>query len=211
MKHWLLGLTLPALAVSFALAQSPEARPSLTGHWTASVDYYGSPLYAGFDLNQQDSKLTGKFRGEDVEGSTDGSTFQFSTKGKNGPATRQVKGTVENGALHAEVVETDPSFPDHPVNYTFIAVLHPPRPTASPQRHEFTPTVFYRQFSPFNKPVLTVNPGDTIHTTTVDAGGTDHDGVKRVLGGNPQTGPFYIQSAMPGDTLVVHINRLRLN
>jgi acetamidase/formamidase len=45
----------------------------------------------------------------------------------------------------------------------------------------------------------------------VDAGGTDKDGMKRVLGGNPQTGPFYINTAMPGDTLVVHIVRLRLN
>ena len=35
--------------------------------------------------------------------------------------------------------------------------------------------------------------------------------VTRVAGGNPETGPFYITGAMPGDTLVVHINRLRLN
>jgi acetamidase/formamidase len=32
-----------------------------------------------------------------------------------------------------------------------------------------------------------------------------------VLGGNPQTGPFYIEGAMPGDTLVVHLVRVRLN
>jgi acetamidase/formamidase len=31
------------------------------------------------------------------------------------------------------------------------------------------------------------------------------------LGGNPQTGPFYIQSAIPGDTLVIHLTRLQLN
>jgi amidase len=89
--------------------------------------------------------------------------------------------------------------------------LIPPRRGGPPQRHEFTPTTFYRQFSPFNKPVLTVAPGDTIHTTTVDAGGTDEKGVTRVLGGNPETGPFYIETAAPGDTLVVHITRLRLN
>jgi acetamidase/formamidase len=59
--------------------------------------------------------------------------------------------------------------------------------------------------------VLTVDPGDTIHTTTVDAGGVDEHGVARVAGGNPETGPFYINGAMPGDTLVVRINRLRLN
>ncbi|HUK30145.1 MAG TPA: acetamidase/formamidase family protein, partial [Candidatus Acidoferrum sp.] len=47
--------------------------------------------------------------------------------------------------------------------------------------------------------------------TTVDAGGKDEKGVSRVLGGNPETGPFYIESAMPGDTLAVHIVHLRLN
>ena len=39
-----------------------------------------------------------------------------------------------------------------------------------------------------------------MHTTTVDAGGTDEKGVKRVLGGNPETGPFYVEGAQPGDT-----------
>ena len=79
------------------------------------------------------------------------------------------------------------------------------------ETHEFVPTVFYRSWSPMNKPVLTVKPGDTIHTTTVDAGGTDEKGQRRVMGGNPATGPFYIEGAMPGDTLVVHIVRLKLN
>jgi len=81
-----------------------------------------------------------------------------------------------------------------------------------PQRFEFTPTVFYQQFSAFNKPVLTVSPGDTIHTTTVDARGVDLGGVRRFMrSGNPETGPFYVSTAMPGDTLVVHLKRLRLN
>jgi acetamidase/formamidase len=59
--------------------------------------------------------------------------------------------------------------------------------------------------------VVSVFPGDTIHTTTVDAGGTDEKGVTRVLGGNPQTGPFFIETAGPGDVLMVHLTHLRLN
>jgi acetamidase/formamidase len=59
--------------------------------------------------------------------------------------------------------------------------------------------------------VLHINPGDTVHTTTVDAGGNDEHDQKRVAGGNPETGPFYINGAMPGDTLAVHILHLRLN
>jgi acetamidase/formamidase len=45
----------------------------------------------------------------------------------------------------------------------------------------------------------------------VDAGGVDKDGKRRSLGGNPLTGPFYVEGAVRGDTLVVHFNRIRLN
>jgi acetamidase/formamidase len=45
----------------------------------------------------------------------------------------------------------------------------------------------------------------------VDAGGVDSKGLRRSQGGNPQTGPFYIEGAFPGDTLVVKLNRVRLN
>lgn len=80
-----------------------------------------------------------------------------------------------------------------------------------PQHHDFVPTTYYRQFSASTAPVLRFWPGDTVHTTTVDAGGADEKGVTRVLGGNPQTGPFYVETAMPGDVLVVRLNRVRLN
>jgi acetamidase/formamidase len=93
-----------------------------------------------------------------------------------------------------------------------MSAMRPPEgPAGPPKRHEFAPTIFYRQFSASNKPVLQIAPGDTVRTTTVDAGGTDEHGVKRVLGGNPETGPFYVETAWPGDTLVVHLTRIRLN
>ena len=79
------------------------------------------------------------------------------------------------------------------------------------QRHEFTPTAFYNEFSATTPPALRVEPGDTIRTKTIDAAGTDYEGVTRGKPGNPQTGPFYVVGAAPGDTLAVHITRLRLN
>jgi acetamidase/formamidase len=60
-------------------------------------------------------------------------------------------------------------------------------------------------------PVLHINPGDTIKTTTVDAGGRDAKGVRRSMGGNPETGPFFVEGAMPGDTLAIKFQRIRLN
>ena len=93
--------------------------------------------------------------------------------------------------------------------HAFTANLAPQRKAGKAQRREFIPTTFYRQFSSVNKPVLTISPGDTVHATTVDAGGTDEKGVTRVLGGNPETGPFFVETAEPGDTLVVHLVTLR--
>ncbi|HEY7307013.1 MAG TPA: acetamidase/formamidase family protein [Bryobacteraceae bacterium] len=85
------------------------------------------------------------------------------------------------------------------------------RPASAPTHHEFTPTVFHREFSGLKEPVLHLFPGDTVHTQTVDAGGRDATGAHRVFGGNPLTGPFYIEGALPGDTLVVKFTRIRLN
>jgi acetamidase/formamidase len=53
-------------------------------------------------------------------------------------------------------------------------------------------------------PVLRVHAGDIIDTATVDADGkaVEEAGIK-VAGPNPLTGPFYIEEAQPGDTLVV--------
>ena len=50
-----------------------------------------------------------------------------------------------------------------------------------------------------------------MRTWTVDAGGVDSHSQARVLGGNPLTGPFYVETAMPGDVLAVTLRRLRLN
>src|SRR5260370_21126961 len=81
----------------------------------------------------------------------------------------------------------------------------------SPKTHVFEPTVFHRQFAGTIAPALHINPGDTIKTTTVDAGGKDAKGVRRARGGNPETGPFYVEGAMPGDTLAIQFHRIRLN
>jgi len=68
--------------------------------------------------------------------------------------------------------------------------------------HEFTPGAYYTTIGP-HAPVLTVAPGDSISTTTVDALGRDAD-LRRVADrGNPMTGPFFVEGASPGDTLAV--------
>jgi amidase len=79
------------------------------------------------------------------------------------------------------------------------------------ETHHFEPKEFYNTFSGAHKPVLTIKPGDHVITSTIDASGADSAGVNRALRGNPQTGPFYLEGAQPGDTLVVHLLRLEPN
>jgi acetamidase/formamidase len=73
--------------------------------------------------------------------------------------------------------------------------------------HQFTPTHYHVTIGS-HEPVLRIADGDTVITTTVDAGGHDASGESVTPGGNPQTGPFFIEGAEPGDTVAVRFDRL---
>jgi amidase len=199
-------LSLLILAAALLPAQSPD----VSGRWYATADFYGTPIDFPLDLSQQGDKLTGAFDGDKLEGILTGNSLHFLAKDDHG-GTEDLTATVQSGTISGAIVFVDGDDKEHPTTHRFTATLVPQRRTGAPQRHDFTPTTFHRQFSATNKPVLAVYPGDSIHTTTVDAGGTDEKGVTRVLGGNPETGPFYIETAAPGDILVVRLTRLRLN
>lgn len=69
-------------------------------------------------------------------------------------------------------------------------------------------------YSPHAKPVATVQPGETVAIFTEDAFGsriqTPEDLPTRVLDSNlnPQTGPLFVEGAVPGDTLAVKIEAI---
>ena len=186
------------------------AQINVSGRWVVTADFYGTPLNFRLELQQTGGKLTGNFDGDKLDGVLQGNAIHFLAKDDRG-GTEECDATVTGGVIAGSLVFTDSDDPTRPATHRFTAALVPPRTSGSPRRHDFVPTTFQRQFSASIKPVLSVSPGDTIHTTTVDAGGTDEKGVTRVLGGNPETGPFYIETAAPGDVLVIRFTRLRLN
>jgi acetamidase/formamidase len=83
--------------------------------------------------------------------------------------------------------------------------------TCFAETHRFQPTEFYNTFSGAHAPVLRIKPGDHVVTSTIDSRGFDSAGVQRGQASNPETGPFFIEGAQPGDTLVVHLLRLETN
>jgi len=196
-------------------AQDPQkpARASddaVIGRWLVNADLYGTVTYFTVELKSEGNKLTGNLNGDKLEGTLSGNAIHFVAKDEQG-GTEECQATIQDYTISGKLVFTDAGDEAHPETHQFTAKRVPQRRAGTPHRHEFTPTVFYRQFSAANQPVLTIAPGDTINTTTVDAGGTDEKSVTRVLGGNPQTGPFYIDTATPGDTLSVHFTKVRLN
>jgi acetamidase/formamidase len=76
--------------------------------------------------------------------------------------------------------------------------------------HDFEPTTFHLSIGS-HEPVLRVASGDTIRTWCVDSGGFGPEGEDLTDGGNPMTGPFYVEDAKSGDTLAVRLDRVRPN
>jgi len=75
----------------------------------------------------------------------------------------------------------------------------------------FTPVTFSNLFSLNREPALRIRSGDTVSTETIDAMGHDKNGVKRQKGGNPLTGPFYVENCLAGDILQVALLDISLN
>ena len=76
--------------------------------------------------------------------------------------------------------------------------------------HDFVPTKFYNTMGS-HPPALRVDPGDSIATWAVDARGFDQNNTALAGRPNPQTGPFYVNGAEPGDTLLLKVHEVRPN
>jgi len=191
------------LGSTFAVAQT-----TASGEWLLTEDIYGNPLHERFTVRLDGTILTGTLGRQPIDGTASGGAIQFTLP--HDDSTDQFSGTVSGDRMTGTLIRTEK---DGTVSVkTSWSARRPPTRRAGPsQRHEFVPTVFHREFSASTAPVLHIWPGDTVHTATVDAGGTDERGNTRVLGGNPETGPFYVETAMPGDILIVRLDRIRLN
>jgi acetamidase/formamidase len=69
--------------------------------------------------------------------------------------------------------------------------------TLHAETHRFTPAKSYATYAATTTPVLHIKSGDRVVTTTLD--------------GMAQTGPFFVETAEPGDLIVVSIEKLEPN
>lgn len=80
--------------------------------------------------------------------------------------------------------------------------------TAAGETHRFEPTRYHNTFSFAHEPVLRIAPGDRVVTRTIDARGFDAGNQQVGERPNPQTGPFFVEGAEPGDVLVVRFEKI---
>ncbi len=72
------------------------------------------------------------------------------------------------------------------------------------------PDRYYDTFAA-HPPIARLRPGDTVTTKLLDSRGRDETGKLILDADNVLNGPFFIEGAEPGDTLVISLDRVRLN
>lgn len=177
--------------------------------WILRTDLWHSPAFSTLIAHQDEDRLEGSLDGDAVTGKATGHELVFESSDGQGRTSRyRLRRTNDNVVGTADL--PDPNDGTRRVSHAVTGWKLPER-KGEARLWDYRPTSYSNTWDADRKPVLVVWPGDTVHTTTLDSGGVDETGVTRALFGNPQTGPFFVAGAVPGDTLVVHIRRLRLN
>lgn len=196
-----------AMLMLLSIMSAPAAAAQQS--WRVVIDLWGNPVYQALELTRDGGVLTGTLDGDPMIGRIEGEQIRLTASADG--RRHDLRGTLRGEIMTGEAELPDPNAPDRRVSHAFSARLLPARPSGGPRTLDFQPTDYANQFSADRAPVLTIWPGDIIRTRTIDSGGVDQDGVTRALFGNPQTGPFYVATAAPGDVLAITLRRLRLN
>ncbi|WP_311238923.1 MULTISPECIES: acetamidase/formamidase family protein [unclassified Xanthomonas] len=196
-------------AVFLAASTAAIAGTTHAETWIVRTDLWGNPVFSTLSIDRTGNRISGDLDGDTIDGGASGDRLTLTATDRQQRTSRYVlrlKGKELTGTTEG------PDTNDPAVRATHaVTGWRVPERDGGPRTVEFSPTDYSNTWDADRRPVLIVWPGDTIHTRTVDSGGVDAQGKTRALFGNPQTGPFFVAGAQPGDTLAVHIRRLKLN
>jgi len=181
----------------------------LAGDWIAQISLPGDVEYARVSLQVAGTNLTGRWDESKIEGTVTGQHVEFAIKLTDGKPRATFSGQIDAAGLSGQGMmgalvagrgggRTQGGAAGQAVVWK---MMRAPQPPANPKTWDFEPKEFHPAYSPAIPPALRIFPGDTVRSRTIESTGPD---VKL-------TGPFYIEGAIPGDTLVVKLNKLRLS
>ena len=197
-------------------------RCEVAGKWVAELTSPTllEPVYIRVVLAQTGDVLSGEWGTAIVKGMVKGSTVSLAltdTAGRDaGTLTGKIEGDAGGGGGTMAGVGgrggrggagARAPVPQE-VAWKLTRELTPP---AKPREINYDPTTFQAYYYAGNKPGIHIFPGDIVHTWAPDSAGTDKNLKRVALGGNPNIGPIYVEGALPGDTLVVHLIKIEPN
>jgi acetamidase/formamidase len=190
----------------------------LSGSYIAEVTRgTAAPQYAHVTLKLDGAKVTGVWGDYEIDGTMTGTKLTLRLAAKDGRSAGELAGAVSaNGASgtgNLAAAGTRGGFgggrggaTPQPVDWKLTAF----RPPDKPKTYDYEPKSFYSVYSATWTPVLHIYPGDTVRTRTID-NARDAQATRYGGGADASTGPFYVEGALPGDTLVVHLVKVRTN
>ncbi len=209
------------LTILAALLPAAANAASLSGEWVAEVSsQISEPQFSRVVLKTEGAKITGTWGDANLEGSIAAGSIKLTLTGPSGSPmgslTGMAKGEDFVGKGSMAIARRfgggggGRGATAEPQNVTW-KLCKAPQPPASPKTWTYEPKVFYPYYSAKNPPALHVFPGDTVRTWSVDAGGLSPKMERLSRGSDSVTGPFYVEGALPGDTLAVTLNKVRIN
>ena len=160
------------------------------------------------------SRLGGKWGAYTLVGSIEDSHIDFTLTDAGGAEVGFLRGTIGNDSFAGIGTIV-------PVRRPGATAAPPPvevkwtltRGATTPTEHKtftYEPLSYYGVYSAKEPPVLRIFPGDTVTTRTMDSA-RDANIPRHGNGGDVNVGPFYVEGALPGDTLVVKLLKITPN
>lgn len=190
------------------------------GKWVAEITgpMLLEPAYARVTLERKGDTLSGVWGSDAVKGTVNNSTVTLAlsdAEGRDaGSVTGEIVGDAGNGSgtmtglgrHYRSMAGRPPVLQD--ISWKLTREVVPP---AKPRVITYNPTTFQAYYYAGNKPGIHIFPGDIVHTWAPDSGGLDKNLKRVALGGDSNIGPIYVEGALPGDTLVVHLLKIEPN
>ena len=195
----------------------------LSGEWvgqiTGPLDSPYTPQYNHVMLKSSAGKVTGTWGAYNVAGALAGDKLSLSLTDASGAPAGTLAGSLSGEAFDGKgsVVParrvssaTSSMAPAQPPQDVTWKLTRPEAAPTAPQSYVYEPKYYYGIYSAAEPPALHIFPGDTVSTRTMDQA-RDAGIPKHGNGGDVNVGSFYVEGTLPGDTLVVHIVKLRTN
>lgn len=216
---WHLKLALAAAIVMTHTAFAADVSGEWVGRITGPFDSQYTAQYSHVMLKSAAGKISGTWGTYAVTGTLDGDKLNLALADASGAhagtLTGSAAGETFDGkgsvvpARRVSAATGTMSAAQPPQDVTW-QLTRPAAPPSTPQTYNYEPKYYYGIYSAAEPPALHIFPGDTVTTRTMDAA-RDAGIPRHGNGGDVNVGPFYVEGALPGDTLVVHIVKLRTN